>query len=304
MKLDYAAAEAALAHLAEKIGITGPNAAQQAAEAALRVTTAVMSTELYKNLAQRGEDPRDFALMAFGGAGPTHANLLAHEARLKTVIIPPASATFCAMGAILADVKRDYVRSIHLKLADGQPALDRLATIFTELEKQSNDWIAAEGEILGAPSFVATCDMRYEGQAFDLPVAIPDDLRQKPDVDTLLELFHREHEKIYGFRDSDSSAEITTERVQVVGRIPPIGFPDVSAGDGAAPQPDRNQMIFHDGKDVETPVYHRRDLAAGCAISGPAIIEQEDSTVWIIPGSRITIDRIGNLVITTSHASA
>ncbi|MGN6768750.1 MAG: hydantoinase/oxoprolinase family protein [Rhizobiaceae bacterium] len=303
MKLDYAAAEQALLGIANKTGITGPNAARRAAEAALKVTTAVMSTELYKNLAQRGEDPRDFALMAFGGAGPTHGNMLAQEARVKTVIVPPASATFCAMGAILADVKRDYVRSLHLKFADGQPALDQLAEIFTDLERQSNEWIAEEGDLLGAPSFIATCDMRYQNQAFDLPVRIPDDLRKKPDSAKLLEFYHREHEKVYGFRDLDSNAEVSTERIQVVGKIPPIKFPEIPAADSAEPTPMGYQTVFHDGKEVETPLYRRRDLAGGSKVSGPAIIEQEDCTIWVVPGSSLTVDRIGNLIISTSHAS-
>jgi N-methylhydantoinase A len=304
MKLDYAAAERALGEVAARIDMTGPDAAARAAEAALRVTTAVMSTELYKNLAQRGEDPRDFDLMAFGGAGPTHANLLADEARIRTVIIPPASATFCAMGAILADVKRDYVRSVHLKFADGRPALDRLAGIFHEIEQEANAWIRAEGELLGDPTFVATCDMRYAGQAFDLPVRVPEPLRRAPDIATLTELFHIEHEKIYGFRDPDSSAEITTERIQVVGKIPPINLPDVAHNGEAAPKPAGSQLIFHEGAYVETPVYYRRDLAHGCHIAGPAIIEQEDCTIWVLATSTSTVDRIGNLIISTRHASA
>ena len=115
MKLDRKGAVKALDEVAKKIGIKGPDRAVKAAEAALQVTTAIMSTELYKGLAQRGEDPRDFTLMAYGGAGPTQGNLLAQEARLTQIIVPPAPSVFCAMGAILADVKRDYVRSHHLK---------------------------------------------------------------------------------------------------------------------------------------------------------------------------------------------
>ena len=122
MKLDRQAAATAVEGIADKVGIAGEDRAIKAAEAALQVTTAVMSTELYKGLAQRGEDPRDFTLMAYGGAGPTHANLLAQEARLKSIVVPPAPSTFCAMGAILADVKRDYVRSRHLRFDEGEKA--------------------------------------------------------------------------------------------------------------------------------------------------------------------------------------
>jgi len=300
MKLDLAAARQALEAIGERIGITGEFAAERAAEAALRVTTAVMSTELYNNLTQRGDDPRDFTLMAFGGAGPTHANMLADEARMATVIIPPGSATFCALGAILADVKRDYVRSIHLKLADGQPALDQLKASFDEVEAEAREWIRAEGDLLGAPEFSVSCDMRYQGQAFDLSVQIPDDLRHKPDADRLRELLHREHEKVYGFRDADSDVEITTERVQVVGRIPPVSFPSSTKSDERV-APGAWRTVFHDGSPRRTPVYARRDLAMGSRIEGPAIIEQDDCTIWIIPGSVVRVDETANLIVDTGH---
>lgn len=300
MKLDPEAARDALRALGERIGVTGEFAAERTAEAALRVTTAVMSTELYNNLAKRGQDPRDFVLMAFGGAGPTHANMLADEARMGTVVIPPASATFCALGAILADVKRDYVRSIHLRLADGQSALDRLRTIYDGLETEARDWIGNEGGLLGQPVFAVSCDMRYEGQAFDLSVRLSEDLRRDPDSDRLRELFHVEHEKIYGFRDADSDAEITTERVQVIGRIPPIAFPTSSEG-GERVTPGAWRMVFRDGQPRRVPVYARRDLAMGNRIVGPAIIEQDDCTIWIIPDSVVTIDATANLIVRTGH---
>jgi N-methylhydantoinase A len=300
MQLDSAAAKRALEALGAQIGITGEFAAERAAEAALRVTTAVMSTELYNNLAQRGADPRNFSLMAFGGAGPTHANLLADEARMSTVIIPPASATFCALGAILADVKRDYVRSVHLHLADGQPALAQLKAIFNGLEEEARSWIKNEGDLLGEPLFAVTCDMRYEGQAFDLPVRIPDDLRLNPDANRLRELFHIEHEKIYGFRDNDSDTEITTERVQVIGRIPPIAFP-TSTGASEEVEPGAWRTVFHGGEPLRTPVYARRDLVVGNRIEGPSIIEQDDCTIWIIPGSVVTVDETANLIVDTGR---
>ena len=304
VKLDRAAAERALTAIGGKIGIDGPNAAVEASEAALRVTTAMMSTELYKSLAQRGQDPRDFALMAFGGAGPTHGSLLAEEARLRTVVVPPAPATFCAMGAILADVKRDYVRSHHLMLADGRPALDALAAAFRELEAEAERWIAHEGDILGKPQFTATADMRYAGQAFDLPVAIPEPLRRRPAEAKLAELFHLEHEKIYGFRDLDSAIEITTERMRVTGKIPPIRLPDLGAAPRGGAAPANSRRVFHRGRFLSVPVYLRRALGRGQTLAGPAIVEQEDCTIWIIPGWSAVVDRIGNLILSASPRPA
>ncbi len=293
MTLDVDAARAALEGIADKIGIEGEDRAVKAAEAALRVTTAIMSTELYKGLSQRGEDPRDFAIMAFGGAGPTQANLLAEEAQLETVVIPAAPSTFCAMGAILADVKRDYVHSRHLRFADGDQAVTQLGEIFRSLEAEASAWIETEGDILGETGFQATADMRYKGEAFDLQVAIPDSLRTQPDADEISELFHHEHERIYGFRDLESGVEVTTERVRVTGKIPPITLPE--AVKCAKPEPISKRRVYHEGAYHDAPVYLRGDLGEGAAIVGPAIIEQDDSTTWILPGWSARVDRIGNM---------
>ena len=296
MKLDRDAARDALAAIAEGIGIDGENKALEAAEAALQVTTAIMATELYKGLAQRGEDPRDFTLMAYGGAGPTHANLLAQEARLMSIVVPPAPSTFCAMGAILADVKRDYIRSLHLRFADGAKAVKDLAATFRELEAEAEAWIKKEGDVLGRPEFTATCDMRYAGQAFDLQVAIPDTLRVRTNAEDVSELFHREHEKIYGFRDLESGVEVTTERIRVTGKIPPIRLPEIA--EAAETRSADSRKVYYLGAVLDVPVHLRRGLGAGATVCGPAIIEQEDSTTWIIPGWTARIDRIGNVLIT------
>ncbi len=299
MKLDENAARVALEAIADKVGIEGDDKAVKAADAALRVATAMMSTELYKGLARRGEDPREYALMAFGGAGPTHGNLLAQEARLDGMIVPPAPATFCAMGAILADVKRDYVRSSHLRFTDGKAALADLARIFREIEQEASEWIAKEGDLLGEPEFAATLDMRYAGQAYDLGVAIPDELRLNPEAEGILELFHREHERIYSFRDLESGVEVTTERIRVIGRIPPVTIPDVETGTRA--KAGDNRRVFNQGKYLDVPVYLRREMGRGQKVTGPAILEQRDSTVWILPDWKAEIDRIGNILITAPN---
>ncbi|MCC7427747.1 MAG: hydantoinase/oxoprolinase family protein [Alphaproteobacteria bacterium] len=304
MRLDRAAAEAALARIAGRAGFTGPDAVLRVAEAALRVATALMSTELYKSLAQRGMDPQGFSLMAFGGAGPTHSTLLAAEARLETVIIPAAPATFCAMGAILADVKRDYVRSEHLELAHGPAALARLKTIFAELAQQGHCWITREGDLLGKPEFVASCDMRYAGQAFDLSVAVPEALRLAPDATELAELFHKAHERTYGFRDPDSAIEITTERVRVVGRIPPIALPAVRRDLAGPPVAAASRRVYHEGRMLDVPVFDRATLGAAQPVVGPAIVEQDDCTSWVAPGWAGALDEIGNLVLRAEHDGA
>jgi N-methylhydantoinase A len=301
MRLDRDAVREALEKIGDKIGITGEDRAVRAAEAALRVATAVMATELQKGLAQRGEDPRTFALMAFGGAGPTHANLLAKEARLETVVIPRAPGTFCAMGALLSDVKRDYIRSVRLLLDNYAEANKVLEQTFRALEQQASTWIASEGALLGKTTFSVTADMRYQGQSWELPVAIPDVLRLKPDASQIAALFHKEHERVYAFHDLESPTEVTTLRLRVTGRMPPIVLPDLEKQNDA--QPIAQRRVFHDNKYIDVSVFDRRKLGPNTVISGPAIIEQEDSTSWILEGWHATVDRIGNLNVTKQIAA-
>ena len=302
MRLDRDASAEALDGIAARLGWDGRDRAVRAAEAALRVTSAMMANELSKGLARRGVEPGEVALMAFGGAGPTHANLLAEEAGLDTVLVPPGPATFCALGAILADVKRDYVRSQRLRFADGPCTAETLAAIFRELEEHASAWIRSEGDILGEVAFEGAFDMRYAGQAFDLQVAIPDALRVEPDLDAITELFHREHERIYSFRDPESSVEVSTERLRITGRIPSIEFPAVPERGPA--EPIETRRVHVSGRFVEVPVHARRTLGRDAAIRGPAIIEQEDCTVWILPGWNASLDRIGNILIRAASRSA
>ena len=172
LTLDAVAASRALERLAEALAIEGADRAVRVAQSALRITTAVMASEIARDLAQKGEDARDYSLIAFGGAGPTQALHLAEEAGIATVIIPAAPSTFCALGAILADVKRDFVASRFLRLVDGDAALGELSRQYDRLEAIASTWIASEGDLLGAVRFEATADMRYAGQAFDLPVRL------------------------------------------------------------------------------------------------------------------------------------
>ncbi|MCC7048294.1 MAG: hydantoinase/oxoprolinase family protein [Alphaproteobacteria bacterium] len=294
MTLDKDAAVAALDAVAQRIGLAGADRAAQAAEAALNVATARMATELFKGLAQRGLDPRGFALVPFGGAGPTHSNLLAEEARLNTIVVPPAPGTFCAMGAILADIKRDYVRTVRRRL-DAAVAR-QLDDLFATMIKDARAWLDREGKIVGATAVVRDADMRYVGQAYELQVSIPE-RKDGANAAELAELFHQAHERVYGFRDAQSPVEITTVRLRIVGKVPPVAAPASSPGAGA-PVPYARRRVFQRGQWIEAAVHRRGDLHPGQSFAGPALIEQEDTTTWMLAGWRARVDDGGNLHIT------
>ncbi len=295
LKLDARAARAALNGVADRLGLAGDDRAIEVARAALRITAAMMGSDMARDLAQKGEDARDYALMPFGGAGPTHALLVADEIGINTVIVPPTPSTFCALGAILADVKRDFVASRYLSLAEAS-ALPALAAEYDRLEATARAWIAREGAILGGTTFEATADSRYEGQAFELSVRLPEALRRAPDAAAITGLFHEVHEKLYSFRDPDSPVEITTQRLRVTGTIPPVTLPDLAPATAQGTPTGHRTLHFDDGSH-HAPVWRRDSLTTGQHLQGPVIIEQEDTTTVIPPGWRATVDSIGNLII-------
>ncbi len=238
LHLDRPAAEAALGGIAAGLGLSGPDAAAEAAWGALRVATAGMVTELFKAMAKSGHDPLDFSLLPYGGAGPTHANLLAEEAEIPRVVVPVAAATFCALGAVAADLRRDYARSLRRRLdAAGAAAL---ADLFATLAEAAASWLAGEGDLAMRTETRHAADMRYGGQAYELTVSLagPTD-----DVGTLAEAFHRVHERLYGFRDIEAPIEIGTARLVIIGRVAPVDVPRLDESK-ASPQPRGRRRIF------------------------------------------------------------
>ena len=289
MKLDVDAARNALAEVGQRIGLAGDDKAALAAEGALAVTTAGMATELYKTLASRGLDPASFALVPFGGAGPTHANLLAEEAGIGRIVIPPAAGTFCALGAVAADLRRDFVRSLRRTLDETSTTV--LFEVLQELSNEGSLWLDREGEASHARRFERGADMRYAGQAYELRVTLDDSCR---DAVSIAEAFHLEHERIYGFRDTDTEVELSTVRLAVVGVTSKISQPEIAPGNGN-PQRKGERQIFRAGQWLTAGVYDRGALGAGDEILGPAIIEQDDTTSVLLPNWSARVDAVGNL---------
>ncbi|MCD4513713.1 hydantoinase/oxoprolinase family protein [Brucella pseudogrignonensis] len=289
MQLDSRAAKDALTIIGNRIGFDDDNAAAKAAEGALAVTTAGMATELYKTLASRGLDPATFALVPFGGAGPTHANLLAEEVGIAHVIIPPAAGTFCALGAAAADLRRDFVRSLRRPLDKASAAL--LNETFKLLQSEGIEWLDQEGEQSTGRLFEKAADMRYVGQAYELRVTLND---VATDPNSLAEAFHREHERIYGFRDTQAEVELGTARLAVIGVTPNIASPDFAAGSGV-PATKGMRPLFHKGAWLDAAVLNRSSFGNGDLITGPAIIEQDDTTTVVLINWTARCDKSGNL---------
>ncbi|WP_329069508.1 hydantoinase/oxoprolinase family protein [Streptomyces sp. NBC_01429] len=304
MTLDAPAAARALGEVAEGLGFgsgsddggTGTGTgADRAADGALRVATAGMAVELQKTLAGRGLDPAEFTLVPFGGAGPTHAAVLAEEVGIREIVVPPTAATFCALGAVGADLRRDFARSLRREL-DGA-SVAALDAVLAGLEEQARDWLAGQGPAAGAAELTLAADMSYRGQAYELRVPLPAPLTQ----DALREAFHTEHERLYGFRDTDAAISLGTARLAISSAGPeivPAAVPVTARTEPPVPTGHRTVLLAGDRVTAEV---HRRDaLRPGQTLTGPAVVEQDDTTVLVPPEWTAGVDPLGNLRLTRS----
>lgn len=301
MPLRREPAVAALERLAGELGLGGADAAAAAASAALRVASAKMAVELSKMLAKRGLDHRRFALVAFGGAGATHAAMLAEEAKLARVVVPLAPGTFCALGASLADIRRDFARSLGGFLGPDGSGFEPVASALAAMQAEALEWIAGESARETTLSFRVRADMRFADQAYELEVQVPDDMRERLDGAALLDLFHAEHERLYGFADREAQVRVSTVRFSIAASDAAAAVQRLAPGEAAAVG---RRRVFHEGRWWDAALYRRVDLGAGFTAEGPAVIEQDDTTVWLIPGWRCEVEPTGNLVLTPAQPAS
>ncbi len=235
---------------------------------------------------QRGYDPRDFVLVGFGGAGPVHANALARDAEMPTLLIPPSPGIFSATGLLTTDLKRDAAVMVMRRLEE----LDHgeVATTFAHLEEAGRAELEAEGVGSESIAFLRQVDVRYVGQSFELTI---------PAGDGLLERFHAEHDRTYGFAAPGEPVEVVSLRLTSVGRIEKPPLRHLAPGSAPAPKGHRPVYFAEAGDYVECPIHDRYALPAGATFRGPAIVEEFDSTTVVHPGFSVRVDDVGNLVI-------
>ncbi len=289
MRLDRALAEEALASFADRLGM----AIHEAAESVVRVAVSNMYAAFTKILSRAGIDPRDFALVAFGGAGPLVGSLLAREVGIPTVFVPRSPGTLCALGAITADILNDAVRTVHGRL----DTLD-LAALAGEqraLEAELRAWVEQHGAGVEGITFRHGADMRYVGQSYEIDVSVDPVWLETGAAARLLDAFHRAHERVFGHADPHAPVEVVNLRVQLRGLRPRVPLTEVPTGTGGAPTGARR--IWLDGRPVQARVYERESLGQGDRLVGPAIVEQPDTTVLVPDGHIATVDRFGNLLV-------
>jgi N-methylhydantoinase A len=251
-----------------------------------------MYAEFLPLMAQHGVDHRAFALLAYGGAGPTHAFLLAREVGIRTVVVPPSPGTLCALGCLLADLRADFVRTVYAALDDR--STDQLASELGDLESQALAWLAEQGVNNTTRDVVRWADLRYHGQSFEVAVQL--NQGGLAGLSELPELFHARHQTVYGFNDPDAAIEVINLRVQAVGGVAKPERLTPRPSEGMPPGAARRRSVLLNGETLDTTVYAREALAPGMRLNGPAIVVQYDTTTFVPPDYRITVDEWLNLV--------
>ena len=271
----------------------------EAAHGIVEIANAAMVNALRLVSVQRGYDPRDFVLTAFGGAGPVHANRLAAEIDVPTTIIPMSPGTTSAMGLLVTDLKHDYSTT----LIQHVDQLDTAAVeeTYQELEAQGGTSLEREEVRPEDISFLRQVDMRYVGQSYELTVPLPAEQLDASKVDRVLEQFHIEHDRAYGYSAPTEPVEFVNLRLTAIGKIakPRLRELEGDNTDIAAAQKATRSVYFAESDGyVECPIYDRYLLGPGSILTGPAIVEETDSTTVIHPGYRAQVDRFGNLILT------
>ena len=274
--------------VADHLGVSVP----EAAEAIIRVANANMADAVRLISISRGYDPRDFALVAFGGAGALHGAALARELAIPVVIVPPNPGITSALGCLLVDLQHDFAESYLIPASDADPA--ELQHKFEALEATAAERLLHEGVKLADMVMQRSVDMMYQGQWRSLSVPVPPQLTT---IDALVSSFHEQHDREYNFRRDDTPVSLFRLNLKATGLVPKAALATSEPG-GAMPAPASRRPVHFGGDTAfDTPVYWRPDLPTGSVLEGPAIIDQLDATTVLPPGASLTVDRFANLVM-------
>ena len=302
MRLDIEAATRSIQNqIADPLGLT----ATAAADGILRVATTKMSHVVRWVTTERGFDAADFALVAYGGAGPLHAAMIAQELTIAKVIIPRAPGHFSAYGMLLSNLRRDFVRTWFTPLSVAPfPMMEQ---IFADMEKQGREAVGRSSIGLSGILVTRGADMRYVGQEHAVSIELPHQLFAAEDRDGIKRCFDAVHETRYGYSAPHEPAEMVSLRSTVTGLLEKPPFERIASGRERPPASScrGHRPVYFAAANgyVETLTFDRTQLAAGNCIAGPVLIEEYASTTVVPPGDVLEVDAFGNLIINIRRAS-
>jgi len=257
------------------------------AEGILKVANAIMERAIRVISIERGYDPRQFSLVAFGGAGPMHACDLARALAIPNIIIPNNAGVLSALGLLMADVSKDFSQTVLLRGDDVSPG--DLESLFAPLESRAREILEEEGFKHSQISLQRFLDLRYIGQSYEVPIQATADF---------LTAFHSEHFRLYGHSSNSRAVELVNVRLMARGSVESPGL----LSDEETGMDSRGVAIgtiygIFEGKKYETPIFNRADLQSGCHIMGPALITEMSATTVIAPDYEATVDRFRNIIM-------
>ena len=293
LTLNHRRAEELMERLAKGVGV----GTREAAMGIIRVVNSSMERAIRAISLERGYDPREFTLVAFGGAGPMHSCELAQELGIPRVLVPPNPGILSALGVTIADIVKDYSRTVMLRGHD--VSRQRLEEEYARLEAQAREDMQQEG--LNTERLLAqkSLDVRYIGQSYELTVDYPSTRSWQALTRAISSAFHKAHRRRFGYSDPSETVEIVNLRLKMVVPVEvPTPEPDPPAGESPAEaQTGEASVVFQEGT-FTTSLYLRERLHCGNRISGPALVLQMDSTTVVPPGWGAEVDKWKNLVIT------
>ncbi len=261
---------------------------EQFAHGIIAVANSVMEKAIRVISIERGHDPRDYSLIAFGGAGGLHACDLADALEMRSVIIPLFPGGLSALGILRADVVQEFSRTVLLRASEASQHSTRLQPLLRQLQQQAEKFLRAEGFPGSAMRFHQSFDLRYVGQAYDLNISAEGDIVQN---------FHAAHQQRYGYHDTKKPIEIVNIRCRATGRTDKPPTTKIPASRGGKTPPSQVGSMFFDGEKRSTKFYRREALRAGHRFPGPAIITEYSATTLLPPHWTASVDAYGQLLL-------
>jgi N-methylhydantoinase A len=299
MPLDVEGARQAIrATIADPLGLT----IEEAALAILEIAVAEMSLAVRGVSVERGYDPRDFAMVGFGGAGPLHSAQIARELHVPTLIIPRVPGHFSALGMLMSDLRHDYVRTYYKSLADSDFA--DINRIFGGMIDEARDLLASEGTGKDAMAFQRFLDMRYVGQEFPIQTPVDAEALAAGDIAKIRAAFDEIHDRRYGHQAPNEAVEIVNIRLTATGKRERSKFPPLPPATTDAVIETRTVIFHHDAiAGIACTIYDRDRLGPGATISGPAVVQEYASTTVLFPGDEMVVSPSGEMIITIGAAA-
>jgi N-methylhydantoinase A len=298
--------DVAQAHKAVEAKVSAPLhlTVEDACAAVVEVANASMLKMLRIVTVEKGCDPADFTMVAFGGNGPLHGPELAHDLGITEVIVPPAAGVLSAQGLLVADIRYDFRQTHVIAVLDGD--LTQVERMYAALEEQGRSALRQYGIDPNAVAFQRSADMRYRRQAYEINVRLPDEALSRADAPRIAESFHEMHERLYGRRDPSGVVQFVTLCVSAVGNSREFDYQPLPKGDGSANHARKGsrKVFFRDVNIIDCPLYERARLLADDRVQGPALIEADDSTVLVLPEWSARCDALANLILTRERAQA